>query len=137
MRSLVAKAVELNAQSLCRLANAVGHLQGCCHKLVAGCPAIGCGIRGFPAPLVAKAGLQHLVPEGVCQAAQAVPYVEVRFWDTNVLNAWTSEAFQRNLEECEESQVMKELWQGDTLEVWTQKRLQARTPKTAMTLLKH
>ena len=45
-QGLVAKAVELNAQSLCRLANAVGHLQGCCHKLVAGCPAIGCGIRG-------------------------------------------------------------------------------------------
>lgn len=103
---LVAKTVQLNAKSLC-------------------CPAIGCGIRGFPAPLAAKAGLHHLVPEAECAVAQAVPYVEVRFWDTNVLNAWTAEAFERDLEECEEWQVKNELWQGHTLAEWTQKNIEA------------
>eukprot|EP00435_Cladocopium_sp_Y103_P073223 s240_g42.t2 len=98
-KGLVAKTVQLNAKSLC-------------------CPAIGCGIRGFPAPLAARAGLHHLVPEAKCAVAQAVPYVEVRFWDTNVLNAWTAEAFERDL-------VKNELWQGHTLAEWTQKKKEA------------
>ena len=46
----MAKAVELRVKSFC-------------------CPAIGCGVRGFPAALAARAGLHHLV------MAQ-IPYVE-------------------------------------------------------------
>ncbi|CAK8985919.1 unnamed protein product [Durusdinium trenchii] len=82
-RGLVAKAVELNAKSFC-------------------CPAIGSGIRGFPASFVAKEGLHLLVPQAEGSIAQEVPYVEVRFWDHHVLNAWTLEACQRKLEECED-----------------------------------
>ncbi|CAJ1354404.1 unnamed protein product, partial [Effrenium voratum] len=86
-----------------------------------GCPAIGCGVRGFPPAVAARAGLQCLAPE-VCPRP-GPPYVEVRFWDHNVLSAWTTEAMvHRQLEECQELEVREELWQGGTLASWTEKR---------------
>lgn len=100
------------------------------------CPAIGCGVRGFPPEVAARVGLTVLADSqddevGAGQRSgskkpPSVQYVEVRFWDHQVLQAWIREAgVNRGLVEVEEFQVRQELWQGDTLAAWTEKRRQA------------
>eukprot|EP00931_Biecheleriopsis_adriatica_P081145 TRINITY_DN54496_c0_g1_i1.p1 TRINITY_DN54496_c0_g1~~TRINITY_DN54496_c0_g1_i1.p1 ORF type:complete len:234 (+),score=38.44 TRINITY_DN54496_c0_g1_i1:110-811(+) len=108
---LLATAAELGVESLC-------------------CPAIGCGCRGYPADVAAKIALGTLAPEDL-SGELPVPYVEVRFWDHGVLAAWMHEASScRGLVECEESEVMSQLWQGDPLDVWADKKRQAASPSS-------
>mmetsp|Transcript_93724 Transcript_93724/g.264577 ORF Transcript_93724/g.264577 Transcript_93724/m.264577 type:complete len:267 (-) Transcript_93724:26-826(-) len=125
--ALIRAAAGLTAQTLC-------------------CPALGCGCRGFPLEVAARVGLDALAaPVALAVSLQEepskastcpVPYVEVRFWENRVFDAWLEECARRDLVACEAREVEEALWGGEPLHVWHERetRLAPRFLERACTV---
>mmetsp|Transcript_126526 Transcript_126526/g.252861 ORF Transcript_126526/g.252861 Transcript_126526/m.252861 type:complete len:245 (+) Transcript_126526:57-791(+) len=108
-----AEAMSLLQCSYCELLRCAAALEA---KSLA-CPAIGCGIRGYPMEEAAEIGLRLIVEDVV------VPYVEVRIWDWVTFKVWQESCCKLGLESCNAADVMGTLWDGETLENWQKKRI--------------
>mmetsp|Transcript_33159 Transcript_33159/g.104998 ORF Transcript_33159/g.104998 Transcript_33159/m.104998 type:complete len:248 (+) Transcript_33159:38-781(+) len=81
------------------------------------CPAVGCGIRGYPIDEAARIGLEAIAHNS------AVPYVEVRIWDRMTFETWRQECSKMGLTPCTEDMVESSLWDGEPLASWQAKRI--------------
>ncbi|CAE8703483.1 unnamed protein product, partial [Polarella glacialis] len=116
-------------------------------------PAIGCGCRGYPLDEAIETGLQEILRALDCdnssnnnsdnnsnsnsnnnrgnspRVSGGLRYIEMRFWDTATFRRWLHKC-EHEFDSCSETEVKAALWDGRSLEEYTERKNETRMRET-------